>query len=259
MATGLDSDGEKVVPKTLKSTLVKMCQANDVGNLEKLRLVMIYLISQGGIQESTRKELMKSIHQKLQRAVLNLSKLGVDLSQAFQGGKSKHTSTRLAEFEKRNKTIPLALMRYIPVLHSVIQDLINYELSKTDYPYITSPPDGGTRTSVAQSNKSARQKRWRQTVTPKDNSSDVKEDTRPRFIVFVLGGVTFSETRSTYEIALENKQANLIIGSSNTLVASEFIRGLAGVSEKSFLSYVSGDDGEGLKGVGGKSEEEGDD
>jgi len=101
MATGLDSDGKKIVAKELKSTLVQMCQSPDIGTLDKLRLVMVYLISQGGIQESTRKELMKSIHVKLHKAVLNLQKLGVDLSQAFQGGKSKHSSGRLAEFEKK--------------------------------------------------------------------------------------------------------------------------------------------------------------
>jgi len=61
----------------------------------------------------------------------------------------------------------------------------------------------------------------------------------------MVGGVTFSETRSTYEIASapEHKGANLIIGSCNTLVPGEFIRALAGpgISEKAFKAYASGD------------------
>jgi len=211
MATGLDSDGRKVEGKSLKGTLVQMCQNKEISNLDKLRLLMIYLISQGGIQESTRKELLKSIHPKLHRAVLNLSKLGIDLNQAFQGGKSKHGAARMKEFEKRIETIPLQLMRYIPVLHSVVNDMLSYDLSETDYPYTTAPPtsDGEKRRSTT-SGKSARTKtKWRQ--GGKEKQADEKEDSRPRYIIFVLGGVTFSETRSIYEIANEHKQANLVI------------------------------------------------
>lgn len=36
-----------------------MCQSPDVGVLDKLRLLMVFIISQGAIQESTRRELMK--------------------------------------------------------------------------------------------------------------------------------------------------------------------------------------------------------
>jgi len=237
MATGLTSEGDKVVAKTLKTQLVQWCQATDVGNVEKLRLLMIYLISQGGIQESTRKELMRTIHPKLQRAVLSLSKLGVDLSQAFLGGKSKHDPARLEEFAKRNKDIPLALMRYIPVLHSVINDLLKYELSEKEYPY-TSPPPEKQSAKAKDKPKSARAKRWR---GDKEKTREEKEDTRPRFIVFIVGGVTFSETRSTYEIATqEHKGANLMIGSCNTLVPGEFVRALAGLNERDFKAYASG-------------------
>jgi len=228
MATGLDNDGKKVAGKNLKGTLVQMCQNKDISNLDKLRLLMIYLISQGGIQESTRKELLKSIHPKLHRAVLNLSKLGIDLNQAFQGGKSKHSSTRMKEFEKRIETIPLQLMRYIPVLYSVVNDMITYDLSETDYPYTgTGPPDDEKRKSTTSKNTSARTKtKWRQ--GGKEKPADEKEDNRARYIIYVVGGCTFSETRSIYEIAHEHKDASLVIGSTNTLIASEFIRGLAG-------------------------------
>lgn len=43
---------------------------------------------------------------------------------------------------------------------------------------------------------------------------------RPRFIAFVLGGVTFSEVRSTYEIA-ESTKNNIIIGSNTKIITAE--------------------------------------
>jgi len=254
MATGSDSEGKKVAGKNLKGTLVQMCQNKDISNLDKLRLLMIYLISQGGIQESTRKELLKSIHPKLHKAVLNLSKLGIDLNQAFQGGKSKHSSTRMKEFEKRIETIPLQLMRYIPVLHSVVNDMITYDLSETDYPYTTAPPDGEKRKSTTSGKPSARTKtKWRQ--GGKEKPADEKEDTRARYIIYCVGGCTFSETRAIYEIAHEHKDASLVIGSSNTLIASEFIRGLAGkdITPQTFKQLLAT---EGLGGKGGDDDDE---
>ena len=77
---GLSSDGKSVVPKTLKAQLVRMCQDPSVQIMDKLRLMMIYIISQGDIQASTRKELMKNIDDRLQKAIRNLENLGVELS-----------------------------------------------------------------------------------------------------------------------------------------------------------------------------------
>jgi len=63
------------------------------------------------------------------------------------------------------------------------------------------------------------------------------EDNRPRSIVFVLGGITYSEIRSAYEVARECK-ANLFVGSSSTMTAAKFIRGLADVDEDTDLTKI---------------------
>ena len=58
-------------------------------------------------------------------------------------------------------------------------------------------------------------------------------DRRPRFLIFVIGGVTFSEMRSAYEVADAHK-ANVYIGSSNTLNANEYIYELSGMRRADF-------------------------
>jgi len=220
-----------VVMKTLKSMLVNMCQSNDIGVMEKLRLLMIYVISQGGIQESTRKELMKNIDTSLQKAIRNLEKLGVDLATPLKKGTSKHSRDRLADFEKRARTIPMALMRYLPYLHSVFQNVVNSQLSEDDFPYIVPPADkgdGGKRQA-----KSARRQTGGAGRNWRNQDEQKQEDNRPYFIIFVLGGVTFSEMRSVYEIA-ESSKAQIIVGSTTMLTAESFIKELADLDDKAF-------------------------
>jgi hypothetical protein len=243
MATGLDDAGEAVVPKNLSNTLVKMCQGKEISNEAKLRLLMIYLISQGGIQDSTRKALMKSSPRQLERAVLNLSKLGVDLSQAYKGSKSKHSKQRLAEFEKRAKTIPLALMRYIPALQSILQDLVKPDVPRElndAYPYTQDSQDEAKRQGAGRKSVAAASARghWRGGGRDKP---DEKEDLRPRFIVYVLGGITFSELRSVYEIANSDAKTNLLCGSAGALSPSKFIQGLSEIPAQEFEKLLTED------------------
>jgi syntaxin-binding protein 1 len=242
----------------MKESLVRMCQNPDISVLDKLRLLMIYIISQSAIQEATRKELMKNIDTRLQRAVLTLDKLGVDLAFSKKKGRPKHNKTRLSEFEKRAKTIPMALMRYVPMLHQVLTELCGNSLSEEDFPYTAPPPaDYGKRKAKAKGARGPRN--WR----GKDSKEEAKEDTRPYFIVYMLGGVTFSELRCMYEIAA-NAQVNLLIGSTSILRPAEFIRQLAGLNTKQFHKAVlaSGgkrDDADELPDINPKDKEEGSD
>jgi hypothetical protein len=240
MATGLTNDGKEVVIKSLKTQLVEMCQSVNIGVMEKLRLLMIYVISQGGIQESTRKELMKAIDTQLQKAIRNLEKLGVDLATPLKKGTSKHSRDRLADFEKRARTIPMALMRYLPYLHSVFQNLVNYQLNEDEFPYIVPPSDkldGGKRKATsARRQTGGAGRNWR------NNDDQKQEDTRPYFIIFVLGGVTFSEMRCVYEIAELNK-AQILIGSTSMLTAESFIKELADLSTKDYKAALKASGG----------------
>jgi len=236
MATGFTDNAEPVVEKVIKESLVRMCQNPDISVLDKLRLVMIFIISQSAIQEATRKELMKSIDIRLQRAVLGLDKLGVDLAYTKKKSKPKHSKARLDEFARRAKTIPMALMRYVPILHQVLSEFANFQLSDEEFPYFSPPPSGYGSGTKAKAAKGPRN--WR---GGKDKE-ETKEDTRPYFIVFMLGGVTFSELRAMYEVAA-NAKVNLLIGSSSVLRPVEFIRQLACLNTKQFLKAVQSSTG----------------
>jgi hypothetical protein len=193
---------------------------------------MVYLASQGAIQESTRKELLRGIDVRLQTAITNMTKLGVDLA-TKKSNQLKHSKETMKENKIRAQTIPMALMRYVPLLHDVVSKGVACTLNVDDYPY-TSPPPANHKKGGGKVQSKRPPRNWRQ----KDGKDPAAEtDNRPLFIVFVLGGVTFSELRSIYEIA-EGSKVNLYVGSTNTLIASEFIQGLAELSTKQFISSV---------------------
>lgn len=230
MATGKDDDGNKVQASDVKKRLIAMCQAMDVGVLDKLRLLMVYIISQGGIQEATRKQLMQNIDHDLQRAIINLDKLGVDISTRTT---TKLSKTKMAEYAKLNQTISLALMRYIPFLNQTVLDHVTGTLSDGEFPYLEGGPRGGA--SKKKKGKAARMHNWRKGAKKEDNSK--KEDSRPYVIVFVVGGITYAELRCIYDIG-ETQNVNIIAGSATILQPSEYVRMLANLNTKQFRKAV---------------------
>lgn len=282
MATGLTNDGKAINVKAIKSQLIRLCTDETVSLLDKLRLLMIYIISQGGISDSTRKELMKNMSVSLQRAIRNLEKLGVDLTSysASNKSRSRHSSARLNEFVKRNKNIPMALMRYVPVLYSLTEQLIQHHLSQDLFPYTSPPPEdeeeqmathakqamsqqNKSRDSIQNSTqgKSARKKRdtqgsnqalnlnsdWKSSAAAGASTDEPQgvttavaaqatfaaSSTQPRYYVFVLGGMTFSEMRSVYELS-DDLQSNVYLGSTSTLTPNQYIRDLSDLSDTDF-------------------------
>ena len=53
----------------------------------------------------------------------------------------------------------------------------------------------------------------------------------------MMGGLTFSEMRSLYEIA-DTTKANIYIGSTNTITATEYIQDLSNLDHSQFKNSV---------------------
>jgi len=220
-----------------------MCQNEVTSTLDRIRLLMIYLISQGAMQISTRKTLMKGVHKKLQQAVINLTRFGIEIQAKEKGesGKTRISEERTKEFIERNNSIKLTLMRYVPLLKSILVSLLKGDLSDEHYPYMSPPPPSDLKDNepTKRSGDKPRPTARRHADWRKDNKvTEEKEDTRPLLIVFILGGVTFSETRTLYELA-DHQGANLIIGSCNTITPAEFVRCLCGLKAKPFKKYLT--------------------
>jgi hypothetical protein len=207
--TGYDEQGDAINAKKAKTSLISLCQNSKLGAEERLRLVLIYMLSQGGVQASTRRELMRGIPEQCLGVVHGIEKMGQQISDerfkpaAFDAARRKEGLRRVEN---------IVLLRHVPLLWKLAKDLADDSLSVADYPYV-----GDKQRDEIGSGSSQRVRR-----RGKDKASRSAEPSEPHLIVFVAGGLTYSEARECYALA-DKLKINLIFGGSDLISAREFM------------------------------------
>ncbi|KXS09655.1 Sec1-like protein [Gonapodya prolifera JEL478] len=297
LATGEKPDG--TTPKDSFVDMVPLLDSADVTNADKLRLLMLYIISRGeGIQDEDRRKMLQTakLTPDESDALTNLAYLGVKLSTSSYSEKSWKRPTKArrtyegitAASKKKGKgaeTEKYDVSRYVPVLKDIMEDQIKGVLRADQFPYVKElPPEelaGGKPTSsVGKAIKAASaltgiqptsvvQQLANKAGTLPSDGSPIKtlRSTRPtwakktpqtlrdeaasgmssgggggsgagkkddddelrrnggRVIVFVLGGMTFSELRSAYEIQKEYRR-EVVIGTTHMITPAELLANL---------------------------------
>uniref|UniRef100_A0A915IH08 Uncharacterized protein n=1 Tax=Romanomermis culicivorax TaxID=13658 RepID=A0A915IH08_ROMCU len=104
-------------------------------------------------------------------------------------------------------------------------DAIDDKLDTKHFPYLAG------RQSIPQYQRtaptSARYGQWH-----KERGQQVQyRSSGPRIIVYIVGGVTYSETRVAYEITRDKKPWEVIIGSDQLLSPRKFLENLSKLSQ----------------------------
>jgi len=229
MATGEDSEGKAV--KNIVMDLPPVLSDPNVTKEEKLRLLMIYVISQGGVKDQDRKRLMDlaKITITEQKAIANLFHLGVTINKT--GKPSKKDTDKKKKKKQKRGDVDYELSRYVPVLKDLLGQLAEDRLPAAEFPYVRDDPSisGLKSTSstaaaapVKQSLKgnASKQPKWAEKGKKKEENK--VQFNGPRIMVFILGGMTLSEMRCAYEIT-NQFQRQVLIGSTHIITPKKFL------------------------------------
>ncbi|KAH9951056.1 Sec1-like protein [Amylocystis lapponica] len=219
-ATGLTAEGK--TPKTLVEEMVPILDGRDVINANKVRIIALYIQYRDGVPDEDRRRLYQHARLSIaeQDAVNALLHLGIRISRAPG---DRDTKKRLKQ--KTNNEDEYELSRYKPLLQTVIEDHVGNRLDPIMFPYVKDAPSiapaPSLRSSPApQSATSLRSAKPSWHRAPRSGAG--AQDVRQRLIVFVAGGMTYSEMREAYLMS-KSLNKDIIIGSTHTLTPRQFI------------------------------------
>jgi len=231
MAMGEDAEGKAVNPLPALTQLMK---DPSLPLMFKMRLLMVYIATQDGLREQDRRKLMElaTIDASAASAIDNLQHMGVSLTKA-----PKKRIALPFKKEKRRKAdeVSYDLFRFRPSVYFLGQDILDDKLAREEYPWVQEPIASASGVSVSVGgSRAAASARSRPKAGWALQGRQPREAERtfsgPRLIIFFLGGVTFSELRSAYELT-KSTNREVLIGSTHTIIPDRYISELQRLSD----------------------------
>jgi len=247
LATGYDAQGNEA--KNAMNRLPPFLEDPNISTVDKVRLLMLFIISQDGMKDSDRERMMRyaKLPDSEQETISNLGFLGVKLTKKVIRDKQKQKKKK----SKSSEDVPdmmYELSRFVPRIKGVLRSLVTGEISDVDYPTIAEKStsttsttekadDGKKKKALKAAPKWADKSKAAPTGVVSSSSASGQDedyvgaaDSDPRFIVFVAGGMTYSEMRSIYEVSSSTSK-NCYIGSTEFLTPPVFVHELSLLSK----------------------------
>jgi len=216
IVTGLDDQGKTVRVSTIQRALLNTFKDPATSAAVKFRLLLVYFISQVGTSEKQRNDLINAANfsAKDSKILLNLRSLGVNINAE---GRRTQKPPYYNEIQMRAKELlrqNLNQSRYEPLISIFLKKLEEGTLSEGEFPFCGENPEKDTLAG----NFGGRSLRKKGKLRTSDGA---------RVIVFVVGGVCYSEIRQCYLVGKELKR-EIYIGSNHILTPDAYIKFLQG-------------------------------
>jgi len=228
MGTGEDAEGAPV--KNILSRIPSVLQDESISVQDKMRLLMLYVISQEGVKDGDRKRLfdLAKLSHRDQNIINNLKYLGVSVMKTGNKKKSKQTKK-----PKRNNP-SYELSRYSPAIKKLAEEIFSGNLSKEDFPVLTAKVS--PRSPTFSTLRKGIQPKWsdKSKQSQKDEISPVNLRKKGRLVIFIVGGATYSEIRTVYELAAQHNR-EVILGTTAILTPNEFVTQVGELKKMDFL------------------------
>ncbi|ORY80259.1 Sec1-like protein, partial [Leucosporidium creatinivorum] len=224
-ATGVTPEGK--TPKTLVEEMVPLLDDRSVSSTDKLRIIAMYIMHRDGVPEGDKKRLYQHARLALHEmdAVDNLAYLGVNVSK--DSGKK-----RKPLFKQRPEEDAYDISRFQPSLKYMLEDHFSGTLDQSVFPYVRDAPvaSGGSsslrNSAVSSAAGGAGSLRSARPQWTSQRGRRVVNEPRQRVMVFVAGGMTYSEIRAAYKVS-ESANKDIFIGSTNIVTPEEFVLNLS--------------------------------
>jgi len=202
---------------TSKEVIELLSNKQELAPLDKVRILMCYVATHPEKLDSSKfKQWQKLANLKAEHmhTLSNMEYLGVSVSKrnkssALSFGNKNKRKIRKARAGQEDKQEEWELSRFQPLLAEVEEDLAKNALPESEYPYVSKPTTGrsGSGSSTATSARSKHSSvGWARRAAAQSSSGgevDVSGISLQgkRLVVFVLGGVTRNEMRSSYTMS----------------------------------------------------------
>ncbi|CAD6581232.1 MAG: vacuolar sorting protein VPS33/slp1 [Tremellales sp. Tagirdzhanova-0007] len=230
-ATGYTAEGK--TPKTLVEEMVPLLDDRNMTAMDKVRMIALYVLFRDGVADEDRRRLYQHARLSLgeQEAVNNLVFLGVKV---IREAKDRSTKTRIKQkFVTAEGEYELS--RYKPVIQMVLEDHDNNRLDQSTFPFVKeAPPElshslraGGLAAIPPPPSSSLRSSRptWHKAPSARIGNTEGKQ----RLILFVAGGMTYSEMRLAYTVGQALGKEIFIgesVGSTHVITPESFVKDL---------------------------------
>jgi len=263
IACGVDKAGKDVKAMNLQTQLAKMFSELETAltSESKLRMLMLYLSCMANVQVAVRDKLIEgarlaSEDQAILMAMLRTRLMEVPDAQRHKVGKGtvhRVTKESAAHF-KRNALAEgrFELSRFEPRVKVLLEQLVQHQLGEEDFPtlqsaagrdadaWLTGLPPGATALGAKDEWSFST---WGGSGTRTGAGEAAVKDISQRIIVFILGGITFSELRAAAEVALSLAGGTeVILGGTSVLTPRRLMQLLR--PERSALEGITRDRGQ---------------
>ncbi|XP_007434408.2 syntaxin-binding protein 3-like [Python bivittatus] len=195
LALGTDAEGQKVRDSMRVLLPVLLNKSHD--SYDKIRAILLYIFSTNGTTQENLDKLIQNVQIENDSNMINNWKyLGVPVL-------ATSASQRRSPRRDRSSEETFQLSRWTPIVKDVMEDAIENKLDSKEWPYCSQCPAPWNGSGAV----SARHK-------PKTSYLDDRKSVA-KLIVFVIGGITYSETRCAYEVSQAYKSCEVIIGSTH--------------------------------------------
>jgi len=227
LAIGKDPSGEPIDKASVIKAMDQILKDESVSVKDKMRLILILLASQDNVKGSEKEKRFEVAGLGAEEIAIieHMQCIGVSGESGISERKErerKMKKKKKKERETEEEQVPYQVSRYVPILRDYLEDLCTGDLSTKDVPFCGDQPKGGGASKDAAPKAKSLKTASRKKQSKDKEKGDAVENRGSRVIVFIIGGMAWSEVRTVYEMTkLEGRE--FVIGSTHVLTPNKLI------------------------------------